>query len=206
MSLLTYLVEAYGVNEPILSSEITYKDYSKPWLAKELARLCGTGELCRFGRGVYYIPTATPFGPSVLSPQKVVEKLYISNGSSVNGFYSGQTALNIFGLSSQMPNTLEVCTNNEPSNRRNIKVGNQSVILRRSRVTVTNENSKVLRFLELMNDIPEDYLDAERKNILQKLIVDEGITKEQILRYSKSYPDKTFRILVESEAIYYAAQ
>ena len=38
MGLYETLLETYGQNEPILKTEITYKNYSKPWIAKELAK------------------------------------------------------------------------------------------------------------------------------------------------------------------------
>lgn len=36
MTLYESLLEKYGVNEPILLSEITFKSYSRPWIMKQL--------------------------------------------------------------------------------------------------------------------------------------------------------------------------
>lgn len=206
MDFFNYLSDTLGVNEPIFSADIKYEDYSKPWIAKQLAALCEEGRLVRYERGIYYIPVITPFGKSILNPNKVIERKYIMDKGIANGFYSGMTALNKLGLTTQIPNTIEICTNNETTKLRNIKVSNQNVTLRRSRVKITNENQNVIQFLELMNTVPTGFFDNERKSILKKLISDNKITRESILEYIPSFPDKALRNLVESEAIFYVAQ
>ena len=116
MALLDRLTENFGCNEPILLDEIDCGGYSRPWLFKELNELCRTGKLVRFDRGIYYIPTETAFGVSLLDPCKVIEKKYVKDSSGCYGYYSGAAFLNQLGLSTQMPNTIEVCTNNEKRN------------------------------------------------------------------------------------------
>lgn len=74
MTLFEALYEQYGTNEPILLSEISFEDYSRPWIMKQLQTLCEDGRLCKYEKGVYYIPTETVFGKSILSPRKVIEK------------------------------------------------------------------------------------------------------------------------------------
>ena len=206
MDFFNYLSDTFGVNEPIFSADIKYEDYSKPWIAKQLAALCEEGRLVRYERGIYYIPVITPFGKSILNPNKVIERKYIMDKGIANGFYSGMTALNKLGFTTQIPNTIEICTNNETTKLRNIKVSNQNVTLRRSRVKITNENQNVIQFLELMNTVPTGFFDNERKSILKKLISDNKITRESVLEYVPAFPDKTLRNLVESEAIFYVSQ
>lgn len=136
----------------------------------------------------------------------MIERKYISENGNANGFYSGQTALNMLGFSTQMPNTIEICTNNETSKLRNVKVGNQAVILRRSRVKITNENLNILQFLELMNTVSADFFDDARKEILSKWIIENNITRKLLSEYAPKFPDKAMRNLVESEVIYCVAQ
>ena len=40
MKLYDYLLNDYGYNEPFFSSEIEFENYSKPWIYKELSKLC----------------------------------------------------------------------------------------------------------------------------------------------------------------------
>ena len=65
--LYDYLLEIFGKNEPIFLSDIHYEDYSDIWLKKKLAKLCESGQVIRYERGIYYIPVKTPFGNSILN-------------------------------------------------------------------------------------------------------------------------------------------
>jgi len=206
MNLYEYLIDTFGYNEPILTSKIQYKEYSKPWLAKELNKLCDSGQLVRYEKGVYYIPTDTLLGRSVLNPLKVIEAKYIYNGEDIVGYYSGVSAMNRMGLSTQMPNTLEIYSNNEMSRVRSVSVGKQQFVLRRARTEITKDNVETLQFLELMNSLSSAYLDEERKRKIQIYVQESGITRKSITQYAPFFPDNAMRMLIESEAIYSVAQ
>ena len=175
MTLYEALLEQYGYNEPILTSEIQFNNYSKPWVYKELNRLCDNNQVVRFEKGVYYIPKQTPLGPSALNPSKVLEKKYIKSDDDTFGYYSGCYLMNIMGISNQVPNVIEVYSNNESSKMRDVKVGTQNVRLRKSRVNITKDNAAVLMFLELMNAVDVDALDTEKTEIIEKYIADSKI-------------------------------
>lgn len=202
MALYEYLVDMYGYNEPIIMNELTYKEYSKPWLSKELAALCASGKLIRFEKGVYYAPKMTALGPSRLNPQKVIEKKYIANGDKQNGYYSGTSFLNRTGLSTQVPNAVEIYTNAETAKVREVMVGSIHVILRRARTPIMKENVAVQSFLELMNTVSPSFFDDERRRITESFIRNSGITRSDITKYAGAFPDKAMRTLVESEMIY----
>lgn len=205
MDFYSCLLEQYGYNEPIFVQEVGYKEYSKPWIYKELNRLCGAGALIRYDKGVYYIPKQTTLGPSLLDPRKVIRKKYIQAGDSTVGYYSGNTLLNLLELSTQMPNSIEIYTNNEKSKVREIKIGNQSVVLRRARTPVTNENAPVLQFLELMNFTDAAFYNGDRRAIVDRFIKERGITREQVTAYAPVFPDRVMRNLIESEVVYSVA-
>ncbi len=206
MTLYETLLEQYGYNEPILTKEIQFNNYSKPWIYKELNRLCDNNQLKRFEKGIYYIPKQTPFGSSILNPGKVVERKYIKSDSETYGYYSGYYLLNLLGISNQVPNVIEVYSNNESSKMRDVKVGTQNVRVRKSRVNITRENAAVLMFLELMNVIDVSNLDAEKKKIIIDFITRFNVSRQDITRYSPAYPDKAMRAMIESEMIYSVAQ
>ena len=98
MDFFYYLSDTFGVNEPIFSTDIRFEDYSKPWIAKQLASLCESGKLVRFERGIYYIPVNTPFGKSVLNPNKVIERKYIMDKGA-----AAQIDCDIFNRSHYVP-------------------------------------------------------------------------------------------------------
>lgn len=202
MEFFDYLVKTYGYNEAIMLDEISFADYSLSWIKKSLSMLCKDGKIIRFEKGVYYIPTDTLLGKSRLDPKKVIVKKYVDDGNEKIGYFSGMAFINMLGLSTQMPNTLEIYTNNEPSRVREVPVGNQKVLLRRSRTQINNENSAVMSFLELMNFTDATFYDDDKKKTVKNFIKENGITRKSISKYSPYFPDKTMRTLVESEVIY----
>lgn len=206
MTLYDSLLQTFGTNEPIFSNEITFKDYSRPWILKQLAQLCDEGKLIRYEKGLYYIPTDTVFGKSLLNPRKVIERKYISNNGEVLGYYSGLTLQNQLRLTTQMSNVIEIYTNNEPTRVRDVLVGKQKVQLRRARTTITAANADVLSFLELMNALDPVVLDDEKKSILIAFIADRQIKRKDITTYAPFFPDNAMRTLIESEVIYSVAQ
>ena len=202
VTLYENLLEKYGYNEPILTNEIQFENYSKPWLFKELNKLCDTEQIKRFEKGVYYIPKETPFGTSILNPSLVIEKKYVKSKFETFGYYTGQYLLNILGLSNQVPNIIEVCSNNEASKLRDIKVGTTNVRVRKARVTISKENVAVLTLLELMSILDISTLSEEKKQIIISYIDTFNITRSDISKYLSAYPDKAVRNMVESEVIY----
>ena len=203
MKLIEYLTKTFGYNEPILLEEISFNGFSKPWINKQLAKYIETGELIRFDKGVYYVPKKTILGPSKLNPQKVIERKYIKNK---DGYYSGASFLNQLGLSTQVPNVIEIYTNNESAKVREINVGSIKVLLRKARTTINSSNVAVQSFLELMNSVSPSFFNNERKQITARYIKDAGITRNDIAKYASAFPDKAMRTLVESQVIYDVAQ
>lgn len=206
MEFLQYLIDTFGYNEPILSDEISFNNFSRAWINKQLARFIESGELIRFEKGVYYIPKKTRLGPSKLNPLKVIEKKYIANKNGRYGYYSGTSFLNQIGLSTQVPNIIEIYTNNETAKVREVSVGTMKVLLRKSRTTINRTNVAVQSFLELMNNVPSTFFDEKRKMITAKYISDTGITRNDIAKYASAFPDKSMRTLVESQVIYDVTQ
>jgi len=203
MELIDYLIKNFGYNEPIILEEISFNSFSKPWINKQLAKYVKNGELMRFDKGIYYVPKNTMLGPSKLNPQKVIERKYIN---SKNGYYSGVSFLNQLGLTNQIPNVIEIYTNNESSKVREVNIGSIKVLLRKARTTINETNVAVLSFLELMNSVSASFFNDERKQITAKFIKDASITRDDIARYASVFPDKSMRTLVESKVIYDVTQ
>lgn len=206
MEFYDYLLSSYGYDEPILSGEISYKSYSVPWIKKMLKKLCDEEKIIRFEKGIYYIPTNTPLGKSRLDPKKVIQKKYINDGKRTIGYFSGMTFLNMLGLSAQVPNRIEIYTNNEPSRVREVSVGSQKVLLRRARTGITDDNAATMSFLELMTYTEAGFFDLNKKKIVSAFIDKNRITRKSVSDYSPYFPDKAMRTLVESEVIYDVAR
>lgn len=206
MEFLNYLIDTFGYNEPIFSEEISFCNFSRPWINKQLGKLVENRQLIRFEKGIYYVPKNTVLGPSRLNPQKVIEKKYIAGKGGRKGYYSGACFLNQIGLSTQVPNVVEIYTNNETSKIREVNIGGIHVLLRKARTTIDNKNVAVQSFLELMNSVSPTFFDEERKPIVSKFVKDSGITRSDIVRFSAVFPDKALRTLIESQVIFDVAQ
>jgi hypothetical protein len=76
-------------------------------IAQALSRLCRFGMIQRLGKGLYYKPRQTTFGPSKPNPSQI-RSLPIP-GKGV--FPTGVGAANLLGFTTQHPAKLEVATN-----------------------------------------------------------------------------------------------
>lgn len=202
MAFYEYLVDTFGYNEPIFFDEIKFEDYSRAWIFAALKKLLNEGEIKRFDTGVYYIPIKMPFGDTVLSSRKVVERRFISDGDDVYGYLAGLSLMNRAGLTTQMPNILEIVTNNESTRVRDVRVGRQCVKVRRSRTQVSRENVATLRLLDLMNYVNLSSLGEDEKFMLRKFVRDSGATRQDVTRYSAVFPSSVAKKMMESGMLY----
>ena len=81
-------------------------------------------------------------------------------------------------------------------------VGNQRVRARRSRTAVTEENAGTLQFLDLMNSITPSAMDETEKLMLSKYTAASNVTKASVSEYSRFFPAKAVRNMLESGVIY----
>ena len=201
MNLLEYLIKEYNYNEPIFVNELSFENYSRPWLFKELKKLVDTGALKRFDVGIYYLPKKMPWGDSFPDSYKVVEKRFLSDANKTYGYVSGLTLLNRSGLTTQMPNMVELVTNNETTRVRDLKVGGVKVRARRARTVITNENVNTLQFLDLMNAMSVKTLGEDEKFMLNRFVRDSGVTLNSVTKYASLYPAQAMKNMIESGVI-----
>ncbi len=195
----------FGVNQPIFTSEILEEmsEYSRPRVFQLLKKAEQEETLIKFDRGIYYIPTETRYGKSLISVEQVIRKKYISDNDNVFGIYGGLQMQQSFMLTYQIPTTIEVVTNNETMWVREMKLRNRNIILRKSRFPITKENVDVYTILELFSNIDvRKYLDDA---LVQKEIIgfikDRGIKCKDVYALAGAFPSKTTRNIMESGII-----
>ena len=159
-----------------------------------------TGEIKRFQKGIYYIPEKTIFGESSLNPADVIRRKYLSDDKNQYGVLTGQALLNNWGLTTQVPNVIEISTNNETNRKRQVQVGGQAVILRRSRTPITNENATLIEFLEALSSI--DFNNVEQLNYLRTYLKSQSFSRSLLDQVLIAYPKRIYQELVESGMIY----
>lgn len=187
----------YAENEPISIEDIRFAlpQLTRGRIYQILDELIDKGELKRFKQGVYYIPTQTILGESLLDPRKVINQKYISDGLNYYGYYTGLSLLNAFGLTTQVANILEIRTNREATNSRTVIIGSQKVIIKRSRIEINNENYAAVMLLEifnLLNSADIAYMDFSR---VIEFIKAKNLTYEIINKYVQYMPAKAIKNL-----------
>lgn len=199
------LKNKFGVNQPIFTSEILEEmsEYSRPRVFQLLKKAEQEETLIKFDRGIYYIPTETRYGKSLISVEQVIRKKYISDKDNVFGIYGGLQMQQSFMLTYQIPTTIEVVTNNETMWIREIKLKNRNIILRKSRFPITKENVDVYTILELFSNIDmRKYLnDVLVQREIIGFIKDREIKCKDVYALAGAFPSKTTRNIMESGII-----
>ena len=201
MDLVKCLKTQYGENTPIFFEDIANvcSRYTRGRVYQLIDAAMNSGLLAKAGYDCYYIPTTTPFGKSLLNPRKVIEKKYISNKGEVYGFYTGLVLLNSFGITTQMPNVIEVFTNNEATKSRRVTINNQTIIVKRARTTINNSNYKEMMLLELFNLADIRSIDARATQKIVDYMKQNNISIQGIMKYAKFVPARAIKNFMISE-------
>lgn len=199
------LKEKFGVNQPIFTSEIlnAMSVYSRPRIFQLIKKAEQEGELIKFEKGVYYIPTITRYGKSLISLEQVIQKKYISDKDSIYGIYGGLQMQQNFRLTYQIPTTIEIITNNETMWIREIKLKNRNIILRKSRFPITKENVDAYTILELFSniDIKKFNEDSSIRREIINFIKEKDIKCKDVYALAGVFPSETTRNIMESGII-----
>lgn len=190
---------------PIFADEILQvcKNYSKQYVFKMLKKAEQSGDLRCFDRGIYYIPSKTFFGYSTISSDQVAEKKYVKNSKDTYGIYCGLSLLNNFGITTQMPNQIEIVTNNETTRRREVRISNRTYVIRKSRYLISKENSAAYTILQLFNDMEDtDTIDESSMERISCFMKKNNVTTKQLISLADYFPGKTIKRMMRSPIFY----
>ena len=191
----------FGYNTPITSEEIVsiFGKYTRAYVFRMIKRALDSGELMLFSRGVYYIPRNTVFGQTKITTEQVAEKKYIKENGEFFGVYAGLKNLNQFGVTEQIPNTIEIVTNKEATRKRKITINGKEFILRKSRCIITSDNYHEYNLLQLFSDMDEkDKIDDFVREKINKYINNNRVDKEKLLCMAVYFPKKCLNNLIRS--------
>ena len=208
--LVERLKKYFELNEPIFTGEIleAMQEYSRPRVYQLIAEAEKNGELVRYDNGIYYMPKQTEFGRSVPTVNSVVNKKYIRDKGDTFGIYGRYVIELNFLVSSQVPNVIEVITNNESRKVREIEIRGPKVILRKSRLPITNENEGAYTLMELFNNIDMKQYRKNRniRDSVLEYIREKKITRNSILSLADAFPAKAMKNMAISGVLYEIAQ
>lgn len=190
----------YGEDVPIFTKDVIIEGRSHQSVLTELAGLAKAGKIKRYSRGVYYIPKESVFrSGSVLSRDRVVESKYMMDEGRTIGYITGLMLANQAGLTTQVPMTLEVATNNASRESRKINIGKSHLILRKPKTLITSENADILQVLDLIEEA-EDVSEVghqESADRIRQYAETIGVTFGGLAKYIDYYPTKTFKALFQ---------
>lgn len=197
--LYNYIKTHYKQAEPIFLSDLLRTNITEPVLNQQLKELCEKGLLQQYDEEVYFIPKKTTLN-SIIGPNAdmVARYRFISKGDNVDGFYAGNTFANQIGISTQVPQVIEIVSNNV-SDDGEVLIGNRRFAVRKPVVPITKENVHVLQMLDLLVK-PNAYLDCSYEEAREKLaeyISVCGIAKSDVELYIKEYPKSTLKYYYE---------
>ena len=195
------LKEKFNANEPIFTSEIldTFGEYSRAYVFRLINRAEKKSEIVNFDTGVYFIPTKSIVGNSTITAEDVVNKKYVGYKGDVYGVYSGLNLQNMFSLTTQMPNTIEIVSNNETMRRRSIKIDGRTVILRKSRCEIDRTNAKAYTVLQLLSEMGKNTdVDERTKESLRRYVRENNVTNTSLIALAKFFPAQTIKNLMYS--------
>ena len=199
--LYNYIKTHYKQAEPIFLSDLLRTNITEPDLNQQLKELCEKGLLQQYDEEVYFIPKKTTLN-SIIGPNAdmVARYRFISKGDNVDGFYAGNTFANQIGISTQVPQVIEIVSNNVLDDGE-VLIGNRRFDVRKPVVPITKENVYVLQMLELLKNL-DAYLDCTYEEAREKIveyISIHGITKSDVELYMKEYPKSTLKYYYELE-------
>ena len=148
--LYNYIKAHYKQVEPIFLSDLLRTSITELDLNQQLKELCEKGLLRQYDEAVYFIHKKTTLN-SVVGPNADMARYrFISKGDNIYGFYAGNTFANQIGISTQVPQVVEIVSNNANSLDREVRIGSRRFYVRKPIVKITKENVYVLQMLELL--------------------------------------------------------
>lgn len=137
-----------------------------------LSRLCRNGNLCRFAKGIYYIPAYDKWDGALREPSLDDIALKIAQRDNARVIPTGVYALNRLGLSTQVPTNIIYITD---GSARQMRFGEGKSITFRHSNDLGNfaYQSQLMQLAVLaMREIGEKTITDNQKEIIKKMITE----------------------------------
>ena len=195
------LKEKFTTNEPIFTNEILemFSEYSRAYVFRLIDKAEKNGELINFDSGIYFLPKKNVIGISTITVEDVVDKKYVCYKDEVYGVYSGLNLQNMFSVTTQMPNTIEIVSNNVSMRCRKITIDGRTIILRKSRCKIDSSNVKAYTILQLLTDMGHIVeIDKRTRDSITKYMEKNKVNIAELVSLAKVFPAQTTKKLMYS--------
>ena len=188
-------INQYPEDEPIFIEEI--KEYviqkceskEKENVLKNinviLNRLKKEGIIKAEYKGVYYKPIVSIFGEVPLNSNRLMQLKYlVDRNSNVKGYIIGAKLFNVIGLTTLVPNTTDIVTNECKYHKQFDK--KLRTYITKPKIEITNENYRYLQFIDIIENKDNIYIEAENADeILYNIIQEYNLDFEKIIKYAR---------------------
>jgi hypothetical protein len=163
-------------------------------VTKVLNNMVSAGIIKHLCKGRFYKPQLSKFGELPPDTFQTVKDLIEKNGKTI-GYLTGYSIFNNFGLSTQIPATLQIAVRKE---KKPVVRGNYRISFIIQQNTITKENIPVLQLLDCLRffkNIPDAMPDeiCRRLLVLFKELAPEQINTAK--RLAVKYPPSTIALL-----------
>ena len=142
-------------------------------------------------KGIYYIPKTNIFGEVPLANSKIIKYKYLFDKfGNVKGYITGANLFNQVGLTTQVPNTVDITTNECKNNN---KYTNKylNVIIRKPKLKINNDNYKYLQLIDLIENKDNIFIEVENYDeIIYNFIEENQLQFEKIIKYARETNSK----------------
>ncbi len=143
-----------------------YPEYHSEFVGSTLAELTDDGILSKIAQGIYVKPTKSRFGLVFPSVEKVVQAIATRDNAQI--LPSGMTALNVLGLSTQIPMNYSYLTS---GSERTIKLKNHQVVLKRGVPKNFSYKTRLIALLvQALRTLKQENIGNSELQIIRELI------------------------------------
>ena len=146
-------------------------------VTRTLSRLQNEGAIVRVATGIYMNPKKTQFGILYPTIDQIAQKIAERDKAQI--MPTGDTALNILGLSTQVPMNAVYVTNGA---KRKVKVGNRNIIFKNVVQKNFQFKGKLLPLIIIaLKELGESRVTDEIKNKIVKLVSDSSTEEKETM-------------------------
>lgn len=194
LDLVNKTINRFPVGFIFTSADFNVEVKQRETVRRYLNTMVSSGRIMRHSRGKFYKPESSPFGHVPVSIYQVLKDL-LEDGTRRIGYLTGFSVFNELGLTTQVPNTYIIATNEV---KKPIRRGRYKVRFMLQRNIITKDNICLLKLLDcikLIKKIPDTTVNQSVVRIMvliHKLGRDDLKT---IIRLSMKYPPSTRALL-----------
>lgn len=143
-----------------------FPEYHTEFVGSVLSELTAEGVLVKISQGIYAKPRKSRFGTVLPSVDKIVQAIAARDNAQV--LPSGMTALNMLGLSTQVPMNYTYLTT---GSERTVKLSNRNVILKRGvPKSFLYETRLISLLVQALRALKKENVGQEELQIIRQLV------------------------------------